>query len=168
MPETFLSYFGDLSRSALDFYSCFLSYAEPDDSFGQKLYRDMCAAGIRCWRWKEDAKWGDTLMKSIDEAIMVYDKLVVVCSEESLRSPAVIREIERALQKEDDRARRGLDANVLFPIRLDDYIFDEWSHHRKPDVIAKVVGDFCGWRDAESYSSSLDRLTRDLKSDSAD
>jgi hypothetical protein len=37
----------------------------------------------------------------IDTAIRHYDKLVVICSKHSLESPPVIREIERALQKED-------------------------------------------------------------------
>ena len=63
-----------------------------------------------------------------------YDKLVVICSKHSLESPPVIREIERALQKEDREHR-----NVLFPIRIDDYLFDEWDHPRKADVVSKVV-----------------------------
>ena len=31
---------------------------------------------------KEDAKWGGTLIRQVDEGIRVYDKLVVVCSAE--------------------------------------------------------------------------------------
>jgi hypothetical protein len=63
-------------------------------------------------------------MHSIDEAVHYYDKLIIICSEQSLNSPAVIREIERALQKEDDLARQGEEGEVLFPLRLDDYIFN--------------------------------------------
>ena len=61
-------------------------------------------------------------MRSIDEAVRLYDKLIVICSRESLQSPAVIREIERALQKEDEMARQGKEPEVLFPLRLDDYM----------------------------------------------
>ena len=104
-------------------------------------------------------------MSSIDEAVRVYDKLIVICSEQSLNSPAVIREIERALQKEDERARQGRDAEVLFPIRLDDYIF-EWNHHRKADVIAKNVGDFRNWNEPERYKKAFERLLRDLQAES--
>ena len=64
---------------------------------------------------------------------------MVICSQHSLQSPPVIREIERALQKEDREHR-----NVLFPIRIDDYLFDEWDHPRKADVVSKVIGDFRG------------------------
>ena len=101
-------------------------------------------------------------MRSIDEAVRVYDKLIVVCSEQSLNSPAVIREIERALQKEDDLARQGREGEVMFPIRLDDYIFSGWEHHRKADVIAKTVGDFRRWKSHDDFQKAFDRLLRDL------
>lgn len=86
----------------LRFHTCFISFTEADDAFSERLYNDLQANGVRCWRWKEGAQWDKTLMHSIDEAVRVYDKLIVVCSEQSLNSPPVIREIERALQKEDD------------------------------------------------------------------
>ena len=104
-------------------------------------------------------------MRSIDEAVRVYDKLIIICSEQSLNSPAVIREIKSALQKEDELARHGEEAEVLCPIRLDDYIFSEWNHHRKADVKAKNVGDFRLWNEAEKYKKAFDRLLRDLKAE---
>jgi uncharacterized protein YjbI with pentapeptide repeats len=163
VPDTFITFSKSLIGKAFDFYSCFISFTESDDLFSERVYNDLQSAGVRCWRWKEDAKWGKALMRSIDEAVHVYDKLVVICSKASLNSPAVIREIERALQKEDDFARRGEDSEVLFPIRLDDYIFTGWNHHRKADVLAKNVGDFRQWREPEVYRESLARLVRDLK-----
>jgi hypothetical protein len=151
VPGDFITYMRSLVVQPVQFYTCFISFTEADDAFSERLYNDLQAKGVRCWRWKEDAKWGKTLMRSIDEAVRVYDKLIVICSEQSLKSPAVIREIERALQKEDDLAREGRDAEVLFPIRLDDYIFTGWQHHRKPDVTAKNVGDFRQWEQHASY-----------------
>jgi TIR domain/Pentapeptide repeats (8 copies) len=166
IPEDFIIYSRSLVGKAGEFYSCFISFNEADDLFSERLYNDLQAARVRCWRWKEDAKWGRTLMRSIDEAVHVYDKLVVICSEQSLKAPAVIREIERALQKEDELARQGKEGEVLFPIRLDDYIFTGWDHLRKADVVAKNVGDFRQWKDAEIYDRKLDRLIRDLKAES--
>ena len=46
---------------------------------------------------------------------------------------------------------------MLFPIRLDDYIFTIWSHYRKPDVTAKNVGDIRDWHDLAKYRKALDR-----------
>jgi uncharacterized protein YjbI with pentapeptide repeats len=165
VPENFITYMRSLTGQALEFYKCFISFTEADDLFSERLYNDLQGAGVRCWRWKEDAKWGETLMRSIDEAVRLYDKLIVICSEQSLKSPAVIREIERALQKEDEIARQGKWAEVLFPIRLDDYIFTGWSHHRKVDVTAKNVGDFRLWNEPEKYKKAFDRLLRDLKAE---
>jgi hypothetical protein len=165
VPEDFITYMRSLTGKAIEFYTCFISFTEADDTFSERLYNDMQGAGVRCWRWKEDAKWGRALMHSIDEAVRVYDKLIVICSEQSLNSPAVIREIERALQKEDAAAREGKEAEVLFPIRLDDYIFTDWQHHRKADVVAKNVGDFRRWTEPKEYKKALQRLIRDLQAE---
>jgi hypothetical protein len=35
-----------------------------------------------------------------------------------------------------------MQGEVLFPIRLDDYIFTGWNHYHKADVLAKNVEDF--------------------------
>jgi len=165
VPERLIELLPSLIGTAIEFYTCFISYTEADDSFSERLYNDLQGAGVRCWRWKEDGKWGKTFMRSVDEAIRVYDKLVVICSENSLRSPTVLREIERALQKEDDLCRQGKEADVLFPIRLDDYLFDGWEHERKADVVKKHVGDFRQWNDPQSYKKALDHLIRDLRAE---
>ena len=78
---------------------------------------------------------------------------MVICSEHFLQSPSVIREIERALQKEDREHR-----NVLFPIRIDDYLFDEWDHPRKADVVSKVIGDFCASDNLAIYAKAFPRF----------
>jgi hypothetical protein len=77
----------------------------------------------------------------------------VICSKDSLQSEPVIREMERALQKEDREHK-----NVLFPLRIDDYLFDQWDHPRKADVVSKVIGDFRGWKNLATYSKALPRF----------
>lgn len=99
------------------------------------------------------------LRGEIDRAIRIYDKLVVVCSTNGLQSVPVQREIERALQQEERHKR-----SVLFPVRIDDYLFDTWEHYYKPDVVAKVVGDFCGWdKDNAKYVKAFERLLECLQ-----
>lgn len=168
LPEPFITYLPSLKCAAqgnpLLFYDCFISYAEVDDLFSERLYNDLQGASVRCWRWKEDATIGRPLMKEIDEAIQIYDKLIVICSGASLKSPAVNREIERALQKEDEHMRQGKDPDVLIPIRLDNYIFDKWEHHRKADVIAKMIGDFQKWEDPIHYKTAFKQFLEDLRS----
>jgi hypothetical protein len=163
IPDSVIEHMALLTRQTFESYKCFISFTEADDNFSEKIYNDLQTSGVRCWRWKEDAKWGQVLMQSIDDAINLYDKLIVICSEQSLNSPAVIREIERALQKEDELARQGKRSEVLFPIRLDDFVFIGWKHYRKADVIAKTVGDFRQWTDEELYLKAFAHLIRDLR-----
>jgi hypothetical protein len=148
-----ITFHRSLTGAALDFYSCFIYTTEADDAFSLRIYNDLQGEGVRCWRWKEDAKWGGTLMREVDEGARVYDKLVVICS----KAEPVVPEIERALQREQ---REGKE--VLFPIRLDDSIFG-WSHFLRPDLVRKVIGDFREWQNPGSYRTSFDRLLRDLQ-----
>lgn len=177
LPENFLrgcgfrdeeiAYFRSKAPMSESFYSCFLSYSSEDETFATRLHNDFQNAGIRCWKWDHDAKTGEGLWSEIDQAIRSHDKLVLVASEGALKSPAVNREIERAIAQEDTRLkddpRHGGTVNVLFPVRLDDYIFNGWHHERKNDVTKKVIADARHWRDPAVYSAIVDRLIRDLK-----
>jgi hypothetical protein len=153
VPEDFITYMKSLVGKAIDFYSSFINYSSKDDDFTRRLYADLQAKNVRCWKFDENAKWGEPVWGKVDTAIRHYDKLVVICSEHSLQSVPVIREIERALQKEDREHR-----NVLFPIRIDDYLFNEWDHPRKADVVSKVIGHFRGWNDLATYAKALPRF----------
>ena len=157
VPEEFLTYMKSLVSKPVDYYKCFISHSSKDDAFAKQLYADLRAKNVLCWKFDENAKWGEPVWGEIDTAIRHYDKLVVICSQHSLQSPPVIREIERALQKEDREHK-----NVLFPVRIDDYLFDEWDHPRKADVVSKVIGDFRGSDNLATYSKAFPRFLEAL------
>ena len=158
VPENLIAELPRLTGKAFDFHTCFISFAEPDAVFAQKLRNDLQSAGVRCWLWKEDARMGHDIFKSIDAAIKEYDKLIMICSANSLNSPAVLREIERALQKEDALVKQGKKSEVLFPIRLDDYVISGWDHHRQADLVRKNIGDFRNWRTKSQYQKAFGKL----------
>lgn len=147
-------------------YTCFISYSQADEAFAAKLYADLKSHGVKVWRFAEDAKWGATVWGEITEHIQENDKLIVICSVNSLTSGPVSREMERALGREDAEHK-----NVLFPIRIDDYIFardaqgkEIWQHPRRADVLSKIVGDFRGWdTDATRYNKAFDKLLEGLQ-----
>jgi hypothetical protein len=157
VPETFISYLPSLLGNALDFYTCFISYCEEDNDFSERLYNDLQGRGVRCWRWREDSKWGNDLVCDIDRAVRVYDKLVLICSKDSLESKPVQDEIIRAIQREQREKK-----NVLFPITIDDHVFN-WDHGYAVNVTKKHVGDFREWKDPKAYKKSVGRLIRDLR-----
>jgi uncharacterized protein YjbI with pentapeptide repeats len=153
VPEKFILYMDSLVWEGFEFYSCFVSYSTKEEDFARRLYDDLKSREVRCWFFPEDAKWGEPVWGEITKWTSIYDKLVVICSEDSLQSGPVLREIERALQREDREKK-----NVLFPIRIDDYLFKKWDHPRQPDVVSKVAGDFRDWKDQKAYGKALDRL----------
>lgn len=119
IPDTFIEFSRSLVGKPIEFYSCFITHSAKDKHFCERLYADLQANGVRVWYFPEDATWGEAVWGEIDRSIRIYDKLVVVCSKDSLTSGPVLREIERALRREDEERK-----NILFPITIDDYIFD--------------------------------------------
>jgi hypothetical protein len=159
VPDIFIDYVRSLTGKALEFYSCFISYSDQDQRFAERLYADLQTKGVRTWFFPEDAVWGKTVWGEIDRSIRIYDKLVVICSKHSLQSKPVLREIERGLVREDKEKR-----DILFPIRIDNFIFKEWDHPRKTDVCEKVVGDFSGWDgSADIYDAAFRKLLKALQ-----
>lgn len=163
VPDNFITGIASLARSFTQFFSCFISHSSKDQCFCDRLYTDLQARGVRVWYFPEDARWGEPVWREIDRSIRIYDKLVVVCSENSLQSGPVLREIERALNREDREGK-----SILFPIRIDDYIFNKWAYHRKADVLARVVGDFSGWDiSTAKYDLAFNKLLRAIEAGEA-
>jgi hypothetical protein len=158
VTEDFISYTRSLAGTVIHFYSCFLSYSSKDHIFSERLYADLQAKGIRCWFAPEDLKIGDRFRQRIDEAIRIYDKLLVVLSKDSIQSSWVEEEVEGALEKE--RQQQGKLA--LFPIRLDDAVMkteQAWAANLRR---MRHIADFTKWKDP-AYRTAFKRLVRDLE-----
>ena len=181
VPEDFITYMKSLVGKAIDFYSCFISYSSKDDAFAQRLHADLQQKGVRCWFAPEDLKIGDKFRTRIDESIRVYDKLMVILSENSIRSPWVEDEVEAALEKERQKPGLGIrdtghgqgaaalekerkpGNTVLFPIRLDDAVMETDQAWAASLRRTRHIGDFRAWKDHDQYQKSFERLLRDLK-----
>jgi hypothetical protein len=158
VPEDFIVYMKSLVGKAIDFYSCFISYSSKDDAFAQRLHADLQQKGVRCWFAPEDLKIGDKFRTRIDESIHIYDKVMVILSQHSIRSPWVEEEVEAALEKE-----RKQNKLVLFPIRLDDAAMETDQAWAASLRRTRHIGDFRAWKDHDPYQKSFERLLRDLK-----
>ena len=71
-----------------------------DQAFAERLYADLQSKGIRCWFAPEDMKIGDRMRDRIDQSIRLYDKLLLILSEQSVISEWVEDEVEAALEKQ--------------------------------------------------------------------
>lgn len=160
VSDSFIIYAHSLVERPIDYYTCFMSYSNRDQSFAQRLYADLQSKGVRCWFAPEDLKIGDHYHQHIDESIHRYDRLVLILSEHALQSAWVEREVVAAREKEDHEQRP-----VLFPIRLDDAVMQTtkaWA----ADVRRRWhIGDFTRWKDYDAYQQAFERLLRDLKAE---
>jgi hypothetical protein len=158
VPDDFIEYIASLTGAALDYYSCFISYSSEDEKFSKRLYADLQTNGVRCWFAPEDFKIGQRIRPGIDEAIRIYDKLLLVLSKASVESAWVEKEVETSFERERNERK-----TVLFPVRLDEMVF-------KTDVAwaadirrTRHIGNFTSWNNHSDYREALHRLLRDLK-----
>jgi uncharacterized protein YjbI with pentapeptide repeats len=145
-------------EEGIHYFSCFISYNSKDETFARQLHDDLQNNGVRCWFAPEDLKIGDQIRPTIDQAIRLRDKLLVIISENSVKSEWVGDEVEAALEEESKNKRL-----VLFPIRLDDTVMstrDDWAAKIKR---RRHIGDFSNWTDKACYQKAFERLLRDLK-----
>jgi hypothetical protein len=175
VPDHIVNYMRELNGGAPPFYTCFITHADEDQEFAIRLAADLQSRGVRCWTYRDTAALGPRIYKKSDRTLRVYDKLLVICSKDSLQHNHVLREMERALLKEQAIARgndelqhangngptnpRLREPQVLFLVRLDDYVADGWQHARKMEVARRTIGNFAGWsQNSESYQQSLSSL----------
>lgn len=158
LSNTFIEYARALVQKPIDYYTCFISYSNHDKDFAERLHADLQSKGVRCWFALEDLKIGDHYHQRIDESIRLYDKLILILSEQAVQSTWVEREVVSAREKEDH-----LGNEVLFPLRLDDTVMQTtkaWA----ADVRRRWhIGDFTQWKEHDAYQQVFQRLLRDLK-----
>jgi uncharacterized protein YjbI with pentapeptide repeats len=168
VPDSFIEHMSHLVVDAIQFYSCFISYSTADQAFAERLHPDLQSKGVRCWFAPEDIKGGRKLHEQIPEAIRLYDKLLLVLSENSMNSEWVKTEIYHARQDEIRTGKRK-----LFPIGLIDFeeirkwqAFDaDVGKDMAREVREYYIPDFSAWKNHDSYRKALDRLVRDLQAE---
>jgi len=159
LPDALIEYLPSvLFGQSIQHYSCFISYSSKDDEFVHRLHADLQDKRVRCWIAPHDMKIGAKILDTLDEAIRLRDKVLLVLSEASIASDWVEDEVTRAFAEE--RQRGGV---VLFPVRLDDAVFatkEAWALKLRDN---RNIGDFRAWKDHDAYQRTLERLLRDLR-----
>jgi hypothetical protein len=164
VSDNFIAYARSLVATPIEYYTCFISYSSKDEAFAERLRADLQSKGVRCWFAPEDLRIGDKFWHKIDESIRMFDKLMIVLSEHSVKSEWVEREVMAAIEKESKRKQ-----TVLFPIRLDESILQldpipPWASDIKRQ---RHIGNFSRWKRHDDYQKAFTRLLRDLQPDTA-
>jgi TIR domain len=153
---------GPASSTPESYASAFLSYGGPDEAFARSLYESLVARGVTVFFFPESSTPGQRLHRTMSEGIHEFDRVLLICSRNSLTRPGVLNELEQILARE---AREG-GTELLIPLLLDDFALVEWTPAR-PDLARqvryRVAADF---RNAESdleYSKQFERLLKALR-----
>lgn len=176
LPDAFLSGLGVppmLAQSMIQyvrhqpgFSSCFISYSAKDSDFTQKLHRTLKLNGVQCWLAEHDMRPGRRIVDQLEEAIDSRERVLLILSEHSIRSPWVNFEIKRARERE-----RAAQSDVLFPISL--LPFPEVQKWTAIDAdtgedLARIVRefyiqDFSAWEDETTFQEAVLKLIASLR-----
>ena len=168
LPDILIEYLPSLLNEPIQFYSCFISYSTKDQDFAERLHADLQNKGVRCWFAPHNIQGGKKLHEQIDEAIRIYDRLLLILSDHSMNSEWVQTEIAKARKRERTERRR-----MLFPVRLVDFnTIRDWEcfhadagKDSAQEIREYYIPDFSNWKDHDSYQRELEKLLRDLKSE---
>ena len=158
LPDNVIDYLPSLLTTAIQHYSCFISYSSKDQAFAERLHADLQNKGVRWWFAPHDMRIGAKIIDAIDEAIRLRDKVLLILSEGAIASGWVEGEVTRALDEE--RIRKQV---VLFPVRIDDAVMrtsEAWARLLRGQ---RNIGDFTRWKEHDIYQKSFERLMRDLR-----
>ena len=171
VSEGALDYFRSLIGKPIEFYSCFISYShDPDKAFARRLHDGLQMRGIRCWLDEHQLLPGDDIYEAVDRGIRLWDKVLLCCSEASLTSWWVDKEIDTAFAKErnltEERAAelKGRQVRCLIPLNLDGYLFDQWESGKAEAVKARLAADFTGWEhDKAKFEAAFEKVVTALR-----
>jgi hypothetical protein len=172
VPDSFITQARALigAEDGIQFYSCFISYSGKDEEFARRLHGRLQQDHVRVWFAPHDIQGGKKLHEQIDEAIRVYDKLLILLSPNSLQSEWVMTELRKARKAERKTGKRK-----LFPVGLVDYTtLQEWECFDADsgkdlgvEVREYFIPDFSNWNDHDAFEAGFARLLKDLRADAA-
>lgn len=170
VPDSFITQAKALVEAVegIQFYSCFISYSGLDEEFARRLHGRLQQEHVRVWFAPYDIQGGKKLHEQIDEAIRVYDKLLILLSPNSLQSEWVMTELRKARKAERKTGKRK-----LFPVRLVDFqTLTDWECFDADggkDLAVEVreyfIPDFSNWKNHDSFEAGFARLLKDLRAD---
>jgi uncharacterized protein YjbI with pentapeptide repeats len=157
--DIFIDYLPSMLRTAIQYESCFICYTYQNEVFAERLYKDLQHKGVRCWFARHDLRPGIPIVRGIEEAIHIHEKLLLVLSKEAVVSNWVQQEVEVAMYKEVTTGQE-----TLFPIRLDNTVLESetlWAKRLRQ----RHIGDFTNWQDDDAYKQAFTTLLQHLKAD---
>jgi len=166
LPESICEFQRSLKEAAALPGECFISCSAQDAAFAQTLQAALQDQGVPCWVYGEDTR-GNPLVErhstsdqeEVERGIRVYDKLVVLCTQEAMDSETVRNDITQAQQLQESRDRW-----VLYLVAPDDTVISGRGRLARTLSSEHVVFDLRTLEsDPQSSREELSRLAEGLK-----
>ena len=144
----------------------FISCADPDIPFGQKLQNDLRELGIRCWLFAEEYR-GSALVdrrstseeEEIERWVRHYEKLVVISSQAGLASETVRNDISKAKDQQREK-----DQWLLYLVAPDNALVQTQGRTVRDLKYEHVAFNLQGQSEGtEEYRNELNHLAEELK-----
>ena len=146
------------ANQALQIFPLFISYSHGDGIFVDKLESHLNKKGVRFWRDVHDAKAG-RLEKQVDRAMRLNPTVLLILSENSLKSDWVEHEVHTARGIEKEMGR-----DVLCPVALDDsWKTSPWPKRVMEQIMEYNILDFSSWEDDVKFDGMFRRLIDGLQ-----
>ena len=143
--------------AGIKYCSAFVSYGNPNKEFAEKLCKDLEKKGVTCWLYSLDYTPGEKTWREISEKRRGSEKMILICSFQSLIRDAVKKEIEQQIDENPDK---------IVPISLDNiWKEDGFSVKRgridlKPSLLDRNYADFS---EESRYDEALEILLKGLE-----
>jgi hypothetical protein len=151
-----------IRQAVATYSSVFISYGSPDEAFAERLNRELRSRGVKTFFFRHSALPGQRLHRLMSDGVNEHDRVVLICSKDSLNRAGVLNEIEQVLARE---AREG-GSEILIPLRLDDYVFS-WKPTKEDiarQIRDRVIPDFaCAVSDTPAFDACIFKLLAALK-----
>jgi len=165
VPEAWIRHIPSLVSPG-DYYSSFISYSHADKQFALQLHDRLQEKGIRCWLDEHSMKPGDDMFAEVDKGIRASDKVLLCCSDASLKSWWVGREIDTAIEKEMEfQKAKGEQILKIIPLNMDGALF-EWSGSHAAALRKRLAADFTNWkRNTDKFEQQFENVVKALRTD---
>lgn len=162
-PEGFIQSLSSIFPLPDENHSSYISYSPWDKAFAERLHADLQDLGIRCWLspkyTSKQGKWlRHPLYAQIEASMDPEDKVVLVLSRNSLKSPWIETIINNALRREVQIKRP-----ILFLCQLDNAILETQRARKIGLLTTHRIFDFTQWEIKEAYKNKLTDLLTELK-----
>ena len=146
------------ATQAIQISPLFISYSHADSAFVDKLETYLNKQGIRFWRDIHDAIAGP-LEKQIDRAMRLNPTVILILSENSLKSDWVEHEVRAARELGKKMGR-----DVLCPVALDDsWKSSPWPKRLMEQVMEYNILPFSSWKDDTTFKQTFVKLIDGLQ-----